>query len=253
MGRNAEKEKRSDAVRLHGALPVDREESLIGPSHARTVLSSVGWLSRQPESFREEVFRRAVPVRYDAGDVIYHLGDPPGGIYGVVSGAMTASTAPPRAIPHILHVLTPGSWIGEGPYLARDARRVELRAVLDSKAVYLSLEVMDHMTARDPLVVRNFAQILMTNVDIVLHASYDLQDPDEHRRIARALRRIMTLENTPIPLAQAALGMLSNTSRKTVNAALQRFEKSGWVRRGYRAITITDMKRLVQFADNWQD
>jgi hypothetical protein len=33
----------------------------------------------------------------------------------------------------------------------------------------------------------------------------------------------MALENTPIRLAQAALGMLANASRKTVNAALHRF------------------------------
>jgi CRP-like cAMP-binding protein len=112
---------------------------------------------------------------------------------------------------------------------------------------------MEHMTARDPLVIRNFVQILLINLDIVMRASYDLQDPDEHRRIARALRRVMALENTPIPLAQAALGMLSNASRKTVNAALQRFEKSGWVKRGYRSITITHMRRLTRFAESVPD
>jgi CRP-like cAMP-binding protein len=83
-----------------------------------------------------------------------------------------------------------------------------------------------------------------------MRAFYDLQDPDEHRRIARALRRIMALENTPIPLSQAAIGILSNTSRKTVNAALQRFEKSAWVKRGYRSITITNMKRMTQYAES---
>jgi CRP-like cAMP-binding protein len=63
----------------------------------------------------------------------------------------------------------------------------------------------------------------------------------------------MPLENTPIPLAQAALGILSNTSRKTVNAALKRFEKSGWLKRGYRSITITNMKRLTRFAEATPD
>jgi CRP/FNR family cyclic AMP-dependent transcriptional regulator len=235
---------------LHAVLAVDAEEDLVGPSRARDVLSSIGWLSRQPEAFQEEVFRRSVPVRYAAGDVIYRLGDPVGGIYGVVSGAVLASMAPPRAVPHIIHVLAPGGWTGEGPFLSREPRRLELRAALDTKAVYLPLEAMDHMAARDPQAIRNFVQVMIINLDIVMRASYDLQDPDEHRRIARALRRIMALENTPIPLAQAALGILSNTSRKTVNAALQRFEKSGWVKRGYRSITITNMKRLTHFAES---
>jgi CRP-like cAMP-binding protein len=229
------------------------EDDLVGPSRARDVLTSVGWLSRQPEPFQDEVFRHAVPVQYAAGDVIYRFGDRPGGIYGFVTGAAIASMAPGRSIPHILHVLTPGGWTGEGPFLSREPRRIELRAALDTKAVYLPLEVMEQMTARDPHVIRNFVQILILNLDVVLQASYDLQDPDEHRRIARALRRLQAFENTPIPLSQAALGMLSNTSRKTVNAALRRFEKSGWVKRGYRAITITGMNRLVKFAEATPD
>jgi CRP-like cAMP-binding protein len=233
--------------------PVDWEEDLVGPSRARDILSSVGWLSRQPEAFQEEVFRRSVPVRIAAGDFIYRQGDPLGGIYGCVSGAVIARMAPPGALPQILHVMTPGGWTGEGPFLSREPRRLELQAALDTQAVYLPLEAMDQMAARDPLALRYFVQIMIINLDIVLRASYDLQDPDENRRIARALRRIMALENTPIPLAQAALGILANTSRKTVNAALQRFEKSGWVKRGYRSITITNMKRLVQYAESGSD
>jgi len=247
VGRNAIADfpERSRAADLPGW-----EEDLVGPSRARDILSSVGWLSRQPEDFQDELFRRSMPVRYAAGDVIYRIGDPLGGIYGIVSGAVIASVAPGRSVPHILHMLIPGGWTGEGPFLSREPRRLELRAALDTHAVYLPLEAMDQMAARDPQALRCFVQILMFNLDVVLRASYDLQDPDEQRRIARALRRVMTLENTPIPLAQAALGMLANTSRKTVNAALQRFEKSGWVKRGYRSITITNMKRLAQFAES---
>lgn len=247
MGRNAIAD--LPEARRDAGLPA-WEEDLVGPSRARDVLTSVGWLSRQPEPFQDEVFRHAVPVQYAAGDIIYRFGDKPGGIYGFVSGAAIASMAPGRSIPHILHVLTPGGWTGEGPFLSREPRRIELRAALDTKAVYLPLDAMDHMAARDPHVIRNFVQILILNLDVVLQASYDLQDPDEHRRIARALRRLMTLENTPIPLAQAALGILANASRKTVNAALQRFEKSGWVKRGYRSVTITHMKRLRKFAES---
>jgi CRP/FNR family cyclic AMP-dependent transcriptional regulator len=234
-------------------LPLLWEEDLVGPSRARDILSSVGWLARQPEAFQEEVFRRSMPVRYAAGEVIYRQGDPLGGIYGCVSGAVIAKGAPPRALPQILHILTPGGWTGEGSFLSREPRRIELQAALDTQAVYLPLEAMDAMARRDPQAIRNFVQIMIMNLDIVLRASYDLQDPDEHRRIARALRRIMPLENTPIPLAQAALGILSNASRKTVNAALQRFEKSGWVKRGYRSITITHMKRLTRYAETTPD
>jgi CRP/FNR family cyclic AMP-dependent transcriptional regulator len=229
------------------------EEDLIGASRARDVLSQLGWLARQPAGFREEVLQRAVPAKFGAGDVVYRLGDPIGGIYGVVSGALVASVAPPRALPQILHVLTPGDWTGEGSFLSREPRRIELRSVLDTQVAYLPLDAMDQMAARDPSAMRNFVQILMMNLDIVLHAFHDLQDPDEHRRVARALRRIAAVEHAPIPLAQAALGLLANVSRKTVNAALQRFAKAGWIRKAYRSVTITDMQGLTGFAENTAD
>ncbi len=222
---------------------------MVVPSRARDVLSSVGWLSRQPDAFREELFHRAVRVRFAAGEIVYRVGDPLGGIYGVVSGAVLVSMAPDAGSPQMMHVLASGGWTGEGSFLSRQPRRIELRAALASEAVYLPLEAMDQMAARKPQVIRNFLQILMLNLDLLLLTIRDLQEPDEHRRIARALRRITTYENVPIPLPQAALGILANASRKTVNAALGRFEKSGWVKRGYRSITITDRIRLTAFAD----
>lgn len=222
---------------------------MVGPCRARDILSSIGWLSRQPDDFQVEVFKRAVAVKYATGDVIYRLGDPVGGIYGIVTGAVVASVAPWSATPHLLHVLTPGSWVGEGCFLSREPRRLGLQAAIETSAVYLSLDSMDQMAGRDPMATRRFTQILMMNLDIVLRAFYDMQEPDEYRRIARALRRVAALENTPIPLAQAALGMLSNTSRKTVNAALQRFAKAGWVNAAYRSITITNLKGLSRYAE----
>ncbi len=215
--------KRPSTFKTVAGLGSPGSDEVVGPSRARDILSSIGWLAKQPEEFQEEVFKRAVPMKYGTNDVIYRIADPPGGIYGIVGGAVVASVAPRHAASHLLHLLTPGSWVGEASFLSREPRRVGLHAAIDTSAIYLPLDSMDQMAGRDPMATRRFTQIAMTNLDIVLRAFYDLQDPDEHRRIARALRRIAAMENTPIPLAQSALGMLANASRKTVNAALRQF------------------------------
>lgn len=81
---------------------------------AARVLGATGWLSRQPEAFRETVLRRSVQVRFAAGKTVYEVGDPLGGVYGIVSGAVTVTTGPRMAVPRLFHVGGPGSWIGEG-------------------------------------------------------------------------------------------------------------------------------------------
>lgn len=224
-------------------------DEVIGPSRARDVLSSIGWLSLQSAEFQAEVFRRAVPVRYAAGDVIYRQGGPLGGVYGIASGAVVVSAAPRNGIPRPLHILGTGAWIGEACFLSREPRRVGLQAAVETSAIYLPIDGMDQMAGCDPMATRRFTQILLMNLDIVIRAFHDLQDPDEHRRVARSLRRVAATENTPIPLAQSALGMLANTSRKTVNAALQRFARAGWAKTGYRSVTVTNLEGLDRFAE----
>ena len=102
MGRHARTEQQADPVDPY--LAIDWEEDLVGPSRARDVLSSIGWLSRQPATFQDEVFRRSVPVQYATGDIVYRLGDKPGGIYGIVSGALIATSS---------HSADPDGWWSE--------------------------------------------------------------------------------------------------------------------------------------------
>lgn len=216
---------------------------------AKEILTSVGWLSQQPEAFQAEILRRSILMRFAPGDVIYRLGDPLGGVYGLVSGAVTVTTSPPVATPRLFHVGVPGSWIGEGPFLVREPRRVGMQAVVETWMMHLPLEAMDQIAARDPAAIRHFIKILMINLDILVRAFYDLQNPSDNFRVASALLRITSATDEAVPLSQAELGVVSNTSRKQVNAALKQFEAAGWLARGYRTIAITDRQALHRFTE----
>lgn len=223
---------------------------MVTPAKAREVLSNVGWLSQQPREFQAEVFRRSSLQRFAGGDVIYRVGDPLGGVYGIVTGAAVVTMAPGTTIPRLFHVGMPGSWIGEGSFLTREPRRVGMQAAVETWAMHLPLEAMDQIASRDPLATRRFIKMLMTNVDILNRAFYELSNPDEHRRVAAALLRVAPLDGTPIPLSQAELGTMSNTSRKQVNAALRRFTAAGWLAKGYRTITVLDDRQLRRFLES---
>lgn len=221
--------------------------SLVSVVEAKRVLVSVGWLAHQSEEFQADVLRRCSLMRFAAGDVIYQCGDPLGGLYGLVSGAVVVSLAPPATVPRVFHLGTPGSWIGEGPFLSRQPRRVGMQAAIDTWMMHLPLQAMDQMASKDPLVWRCFVQILLINLDILVKAFYDMHNPDEERRIALALRRIAPVQGITIPLSQSELGLMAHASRKQVNAALQKFESQGWIKKGYRSVTVCDLQALIEF------
>jgi len=216
---------------------------------ANKIMSERGWLTLVPEPFRNEVLRRSVLVHFAAGEPIFHLGDPMGGLYGLVTGTVSVSIAPEGATPRLILLGVPGHWTGEACFLTRKPRRGELRAMVDTTMLHLPLHALDEMAARDPQVVHYVALILMMSVEFLLRVIHDLQKPDADRRIASVLQRTTWIGNTSIPLTQTDLGIMANTSRKQVNAALKRFGEAGWLENSYRSITITDAAALRRFAE----
>lgn len=216
----------------------------ISKADADKVLSDSGWLARQPEPFREDVLRRSNLQKHAAGSVIYHAGDPQGGIYGLVTGTVSFRAAPTVDTPRLIHLGEPGNWTGEAGFLTRQPRRLTLSAITDVWLAHLPLDAMDQMAARDPEAIRHFAQIMIGTLDTLVRVVSDLQKPDASRRIASVLVRMGWADRKTIPLSQAELGGMANASRKQVNAALQKFAAAGWVSNSYRAVTLEDVRAL---------
>lgn len=213
------------------------------------IMGERGWLCLVPKTFREEVLRRAQLQHFLAGKPVFHLGDPAGGIYGLVSGAVSVSIAPAGAAPRLVLLGVPGHWTGEACFLTRQPRRGEFRAVSDTTLLHLPLQALDQMAALDPQVIRYVAFILMMSVEFLLRVVHDLQKPAPDRRIASILQRA-TSTGGQIPLTQTQLGIMANTSRKQVNVALRRFSEAGWLENTYRSVKIIDMAALHHFAES---
>lgn len=216
---------------------------------AEQTLSRSGWLARQPETFQHQVFGQCQYQPFERGAPVYHLGDPPGGIYGVAAGTLAVSIAPDEVGPYLTHLGTVGTWIGVGPFLTREPRRVDLMAATQCVLLHLPLRAMEQMAAEDPTVIRRFAQIATSNLDMALRVISDLMIAQPDRRIAAVLvRSAGALSEPMVRVSQTELGRLANVSRKLVNKALQQFTALNWVMPGYGAIKIRDVEALRRFA-----
>jgi CRP/FNR family cyclic AMP-dependent transcriptional regulator len=216
---------------------------------AEQTLSRRGWLARQPESFQRLVFDDCLLQHLERGAPVYHLGDPPGGIYGIAAGALAVSIAPGESGPYLAHLATAGFWVGEGPFLTGEPRRVGLVAATDCVLMNLPLHAMEQMAADDPATIRRFAQIAISNLDLALRVISDLMIAQPERRIAAVLVRSAGAQDEPtIRVSQTELGRLANASRKLVNKAIRQFAAAGWVEPRYGAIQIREIQALEDFA-----
>lgn len=207
----------------------------------RDVLRTRGWLSLQARDVQDAVLALGREQNVEAGRTVFSVGDPAGGCYAILRGQVAVSIAPGVHGPNIAHIARPGTWYGEGAFISRGPRRVSLQAVVDSVLFHLPLDVMDRLAAEDPEWTRRFAQMLMVNLDLALHAIDDLLIEDPSRRIAAVLLRCLGDEPSgTLSIAQAELGRLSNTSRKVVNRVLRSFAERGWVRQSYGRIEVCD-------------
>src|SRR5271163_1672879 len=91
---------------------INRRENLDIAAMHEVVLGQ-GWLSQTPPSFQRSVLDRCHLRHFNAGEAIYSVGDPPGGMFGLVAGGLNVSIAPNERGPYFTHVARPGSWFGE--------------------------------------------------------------------------------------------------------------------------------------------
>lgn len=217
--------------------------------NAEHIVCQRGWLSKMPEAFRKRLLQHAQLVKFDAGQLIFQLGDPAGGIYGMVAGTVIVSTAPPDAKPRLIHIALPGGWTGEDSFLTGQPRRIELVAQSETWAMHVPLETMELMAQADPENIRAFGVISVMASDSLLRIVHDLQKKSVSARIASVLHRMYWTTDVPVCVSQENLSIIANTSRKQANSIVQQFAAAGWVKTSYRSITVTNPTALRQHAE----
>jgi len=215
-------------------------------SVAREVVSRQGWLSHVPSPFREKVLDRCLIDEFHAGAVIYSVGDPPGGMYGLASGRYGVSIAPGERGPYVVHFATPGTWFGELPAFTGLPRRLGLIAAKDSTVLHLPLAAIREIVGRDPGAWQFFAFVMIGHLETSLGAADDLLIRDYKKRFVAVLLRVGGCRKTTPPdaapadidVSQDDLAAMANMARTTVNAVLRGLENSGYVDVSYRNVRI---------------
>lgn len=214
-----------------------------------------GWLSRVPADFRQLILGLGRPLVVRRGDNVFSVGDPPGGIFGVVSGGIGVEGSTLWHSPRLGHVMRPGYWFGWGPVLGGKARSMGMRALEDSELLSVSLPALRQLMDRDSRAGQLLGDGANFGADIASWTACDLLISDGARRITAVLLRVTgVLDGIPADqpggflLTQHDLGEMANASRHHVNRVLGMLSREGWIATSYNHIHLLNVPALKRFA-----
>ncbi|HWJ71645.1 MAG TPA: Crp/Fnr family transcriptional regulator [Kaistia sp.] len=219
---------------------------------AREIAIRDTWLREAPESFRRAVIERCVLQRFDPSQVIYSVGDGPGGIYCLISGSVRVSVASAEDGPFFAHIMQPGIWIGEGPLISRGPRVVGLSAGRLSEVLLLPLPAIQSILESQPIGWKAVARLTFDHVNTALTGLNDLMIRDDRRRLIATLLRLggcrlapgLDPVPPPIDLSHEDLAAMANLSRTTVAAILHELNEAELVELTYRRVILREPDRL---------
>jgi len=240
------------AVQLKQVLTPAHEDHT---SHS-ALLNVPGWLSEQPAEFSRQLLQIARPVLVARGDSVFAIDDPPGGIYGVVSGGIGIEGGGPFHMLRLGHVLRAGAWFGHHPILSPGERRVQtMRATEDSSLLHVPLAPLETPVRSDPMAARCIGNMADGGSILATRIISDLLIPNAPQRVAAVLLRVTGAESGVKPthpdgflMTQAELGEMANVSRQHLNQVLSELRKKGWIAMRYQRLRIIDAIALRRFA-----
>ena len=213
--------------------------------HAFAIVARQGWLSFPPPPFRQTVLERCRLESFTAGATIYSVGDPPGGMYGLVAGKLAISIAPGERGPYVGHFAQPGTWFGEAAAFTEQPRRIGLATTRETEVLHLPLHAIREIVAADPGAWRWFGLASIAHIDTAVGGADDLLIRDHIKRFVAVLLRLggcryRTPPGPPIEIDvnQEDLAAMTNLARTTAGALLHKLQAAGHVEVGYRNIRL---------------
>ncbi len=211
----------------------------------QTTINDDPLLGQLPLDVRKALLEKAVHQRVRAGEAVYHIGDPAGGIYLVLDGGMRIEIATGTLNTFIAHFFPPGIWFGEPSALTGQPRVVGVSAAQDSELLHISLPNLNQMIALYPEILRHLAVITQFHLRTAIAAISDLMLRDTELRFIATLMRLAGIRDGAKPgrrydvfFSQEEIASMANVARTTANAILQKLEKDGLIEITYRRIVI---------------
>ena len=203
-------------------------------------------LSSLSAADRERVLKAGRRRQFARGETLFHEGDPADALHLLDRGRVAVRVLTPQGDQVILAVLGPGKAFGELALIDPKARRTATITALEAcETIALHRSQFESLRAADPQIDRFLVASLAAQVArLSEHLLEMLFVPTQ----LRVIRRLLVLAGGVRRRADhgdpGGAGLMSGTTRPTVNEVLRDLDRQGAVRLGRGRIEVLDTPGL---------
>lgn len=229
----------------------ERVLPVIERSDAERRILRRGWLAAQPDPIRSAVLERCRLLHVEDREFLFHAGDGPGGIYGIVSGGIGVHVPAANDETTLVHIGRCGLWFGYGPLVRGGQRSLTFSVMEPSCLFHVALPALQEISGLSPSHQRAILGVTEYGMDAAISIVGSLTIRNPACRVAATLLRIMPEDDEDGPrrelvLKQADLGEMTSLDRRVVNRILRRMEMRGWIALSYGRIAVINPAALTE-------
>lgn len=221
------------------------------PTHKQLQLAPldmIGWLSNQPEEFKNWAARVGRWENYRAGQFVYLAGDASDGVYGLASGGLEITFPLVAGEPVVIYRAEPGFWIGDQAEFSNSPRLVSLMAAVESRILHLPSRAIEALLLEQPRHLYSFYKLCAINAANAINLLSETLALSVRARVCRRLLKL-TEKRSEADITQDDLAKLLGVARATLRPCLNDLTAQGAIELGYRKIRVFNPALLEAYKD----
>jgi CRP/FNR family transcriptional regulator, cyclic AMP receptor protein len=189
------------------------------------------------------------PKRFARGEVVFHEGDPAGGLHLIDRGRVAVQLTTPSGDVATVDVLGSGDTFGEQALVdGIGERTATVMAIEPTETLMLRRASLTRLRTERPAVDRFFVVVLSARLQATSHQLLDALYLAADVRVLRCLARMhdtfQSDHHGTVPLPQADLASMAGVTRSTANRVLTRAQAEGVIRLARSAVDVLDIDLL---------
>jgi CRP/FNR family transcriptional regulator, cyclic AMP receptor protein len=222
------------------------------------VLDRDPWFLGLPDSFKTGLLDIGKMRHYEARQRLFSRGDPPGGLWCVLTGSVVAFNEIGTDVDGVFGQFDAPYWFGDIAMFDRIGRTHSVEATQSVEVLHVPVEPLDRYLDAHPEAWRWLGLLLALKLRLCFTLLDELAGVPADARVARRLLLLATgfgmderqLKHA-LEIHQEQLAQMVGMSRTSVNPILGRLSAAGMLSLSYGRIRIIDMAGLKSLAQ-WQ-